>query len=549
MAESTADTNNLDRQRRQAWMAWQRALQTQTLQRTVETSMAESTADTNKPGRERRQAWQRTRQTQTSLVVGGMQSTLQKQALQRTVARAEGSGCTDGAWGAGSSARAWAPEGEAALGSSEVVVVAEQACAPHWPQTSGHMPEADAEDRAKKADSRKKDARAPVIKKSGTKEIGQIGACVQFFVKMAYPVSATATFRMPRTHTVECVIQAIESRYGAKCSNIRLMLSGKRLANTQRVSDIPIEATLHVVPMCGLPGGATGDARPRPAMDPHVPPTSSTPLPPVPVHNAVARTAEVVVYKHSTALYPHAGYDTSAQTPAALRAYAVGVLQAALEQQRGGKKEQVLRAIMQGEYTNLRLSGSGARQHIAWRNPVGRGEWQSVMRYKVHAPGGAGPDAVPRTPKKMVWEIISWNARNFSAETAAHMESWIHERTSDTRRPGLICITETWQKPDDDMPEIAGYSTVIAKPRLIHGDSGPSKSGGVAVYVHDALAHIVTDMECVSDGNFEGGVVLKVRDSKRGRNEFVAVIYRWIPQDSSIRQSDRVPRVLRGFAS
>jgi hypothetical protein len=147
------------------------------------------------------------------------------------------------------------------------------------------------------------------------------------------------------------------------------------------------------------------------------------------------------------------------------------------------------------------------------------------MRYKVHAPGGAGPDAVPRTPKKMVWEIISWNARNFSAETAAHMESWIHERTSDTRRPGLICITETWQKPDDDMPEIAGYSTVIAKPRLIHGDSGPSKSGGVAVYVHDALAHIVTDMECVCDGNFEGGIVLKVRDSKRGRNEFVAVIY------------------------
>jgi hypothetical protein len=62
----------------------------------------------------------------------------------------------------------------------------------------------------------------------------------------------------------------------------------------------------------------------------------------------------------------------------------------------------------------------------------------------------------------MVWEIVSWNAHNFSAETAAHMESWIHERTSDIRRlPGLICITETWQKPGEDMPEIAGYSTVI----------------------------------------------------------------------------------------
>jgi hypothetical protein len=45
------------------------------------------------------------------------------------------------------------------------------------------------------------------------------------------------------------------------------------------------------------------------------------------------------------------------------------------------------------------------------------------------------------------------------------------------------------------------------------------------VYVHDALTHIVTDMECVSDGNFERGIVLKVRNSKWGRNEFVAVIY------------------------
>ena len=34
-----------------------------------------------------------------------------------------------------------------------------------------------------------------------------------------------------------------------------------------------------------------------------------------------------------------------------------------------------------------------------------------------------------------------------------------------------------------------------------------------------------SNSECVSDGNFEGGIVLKVRDSKRGRSEFVAVIY------------------------
>jgi hypothetical protein len=83
MAESTADTNNLDRQRR----AWQRALQTQTTSivrgehgrehcrhkqpQSSEESMAESTADTNNLDRQRRQAWQRALQTQTTSIVRG----------------------------------------------------------------------------------------------------------------------------------------------------------------------------------------------------------------------------------------------------------------------------------------------------------------------------------------------------------------------------------------------------------------------------------------------------------------------------------------------
>jgi hypothetical protein len=75
----------------------------------------------------------------------------------------------------------------------------------------------------------------------------------------------------------------------------------------------------------------------------------------------MASTAEVVVFKHSTALYPHARYDTSAQTPATLRAYAVRVLQTALEQQRGEKKKQVLRAVMCGVSTPTCASPAAER--------------------------------------------------------------------------------------------------------------------------------------------------------------------------------------------
>jgi hypothetical protein len=344
---------------------------------------------------------------------------------------------------------------------------------------------------------------------------------VQFFVKLPHPIGGVATMRMPDASTIADVTYEISSRcYGGTPSSMGVMYNGRRLSGTHLVGSIPSEATLHIVPKRGLPGGS----RPRPCNNPHVPPTCNEPHPPVPVHNAQPNAAEIVIYQRSTTLYPHGGYDAEAQSPGALRAYAVSVLKAACERQQGGRKERVLRAAMRGEYSNLRLAGSGSRRYIVWSNPVWKGEWQSVMRYKVRA-GEGSPGAVPKAPKKMVWEIISWNARNFNDETAAHMGSWIHERTSSSRRPGLICIKETWQKPDEDMPVIDGYSTVIAKPRLIHGSRGPSKSGGVAVYVHDALSHIVTDMECVSDGNFEGGIVRKVRDSKRGRNEFVAVIY------------------------
>jgi hypothetical protein len=46
------------------------------------------------------------------------------------------------------------------------------------------------------------------------------------------------------------------------------------------------------------------------------------------------------------------------------------------------------------------------------------------------------------------------------------------------------------------MPYLPGYPTVIAKLRTLHGVRA-SASGGFAVYVHDALRHIVSDAECV----------------------------------------------------
>jgi hypothetical protein len=195
-----------------------------------------------------------------------------------------------------------------------------------------------------------------------------------------------------------------------------------------------------------------------------------------------------------------------------------------------GPRADILRAIAASEFDGARVAGSGTRKYLIWNNPVWRGEWKSVTRFRIDAASAFSPTSnVPggptkRRPKKITWEVIAWNARNFDAETSAHMASWLHERTTLDRRPGIICLTETWQHADVEMPILDGYSKVIARPRTKYGVN-PKISGGVAVYIHDAIANIVTDTECVCDGNFEGGIVLKIRDCQRMRNEFVAVVY------------------------
>jgi hypothetical protein len=204
-----------------------------------------------------------------------------------------------------------------------------------------------------------------------------------------------------------------------------------------------------------------------------------------------------------------------------------------LEVQLAGMGRVVMAYIVQSEFTGMRVAGTGGKKYLTWKCPVWKPDTRArVQRYRTHAnarytPTRISPAAPPGRARKLVWEVITWNARGFGAETAANMLSWLHERTSANRRPGVLCLTETWQLPDAEMPDLPGYSTIIAKPRTLHGVRA-SASGGVAVYVHDALRHIVSDAECVCDGesdNFEAGIVLKIRNAHRHRHEFIAVIY------------------------
>jgi hypothetical protein len=243
----------------------------------------------------------------------------------------------------------------------------------------------------------------------------------------------------------------------------------------------------------------------------------------------------VVVYKGQVVAYPpgnimevisKTGILADTAGNARYKRVATELVRAAGNMRGGGTIE----AIRKSEYNNIRWTGGA----LKWDSPGWKpGEYKSGQRWAlkyataVRAWNGLVTDSVSMvtTTTRVKYEMIVWNVRNFCNTTALNMEAWVASRNNRKRKVGMICLTETWQHPEENMPELTGFDTVIQKPRTLHAAQGSKKSGGVAVYIHNDIQHLITDAERETTGSFEAAVAVKIHDPNMRRDEFVAVVY------------------------
>ena len=178
-------------------------------------------------------------------------------------------------------------------------------------------------------------------------------------------------------------------------------------------------------------------------------------------------------------------------------------------------------------------------QALIWRAPVWRGEWAARTRAvteRMHPAEAATVwnallhrevrTEMKASRQRTKYAAVTWNARHLCAETALELQAWIAQKRAAGTTVGIVFVTETWQLPHEQLPPLEGYETTFAKPRTKYERGGAqTRGGGVAVYVHNSLRHMVTDADRTTSGDYEAALAVRIKNPRTKQSSFVALVY------------------------